>query len=267
MTFFLCLPNAKSATNLGQSSDQTFTTSAAPDTTAPVISNISAVVGSTSATITWDTDEASSSLVEYGLSDSYGTSTTEADTSTRVTSHSVTLSGLTQQTTYHYRVKSNDASSNLATSIGGTFTTSRLITGGAVKFVVVDLVTGTRTPTQPATSTNEKITEPTVPIKDTVNKPALVFTKSLQTNATGDEVLKLQKLLNKLGYTVAKKGPGSPGNETKKFGAATRAALIRFQNANKKYVLTPAGLSKATGILGPYTRAYLNSLPEAQTLK
>jgi hypothetical protein len=266
-TYHYRVKSNDASSNLATGSDGTFTTSAAPDTTAPVISNISAVVGSTSATITWDTDEASSSLVEYGLSDSYGTSTTEADTSTRVTSHSVTLSGLTQQTTYYYRVKSNDASSNLATSIGGTFTTSRLITGGAVKFVVVDLVTGTKTPTQPATSTNEKITEPTVPIKDTVNKPALVFTKSLQTNATGDEVLKLQKLLNKLGYTVAKKGPGSPGNETKKFGAATRAALIRFQNANKKYVLTPAGLSKATGILGPYTRAYLNSLPEAQTLK
>jgi phosphodiesterase/alkaline phosphatase D-like protein len=118
------LNSKDAATNLGQSSDQTFTTSAAPDTTAPVISNVVATPAETSVVITWDTNENASSIVDYGPTNSYGTSTAETDTSPRVTSHSVTITGLTASTTYHYRVKSNDASSNLATGSDGTFTTS-----------------------------------------------------------------------------------------------------------------------------------------------
>jgi len=40
------------------------------------------------------------------------------------TSHSVTLSGLTPGTTYHYRVNSHDAANNLASLADATFTTA-----------------------------------------------------------------------------------------------------------------------------------------------
>lgn len=93
-----------------------------PDTTPPVISNIqSSAITSTTSTITWTTDEASNSVVEYGLTTSYGSSTTNAS---MVTSHSVGLTGLTANTLYHYRVKSTDGASNTATSGDNTFTTS-----------------------------------------------------------------------------------------------------------------------------------------------
>jgi len=93
------------------------------DTTPPVISNVSAGnITSSGATITWTTDEASDSQVEYGLTTSYGNST-PLNTSL-VTSHSVSLSGLSANALYHYHVKSKDASSNLATSNDYTFTTS-----------------------------------------------------------------------------------------------------------------------------------------------
>lgn len=49
-----------------------------------------------------------------------------------VTSHSVPITGLTTNTLYHYRVKSKDAASNLATSTDNTFTTATaadLLTG------------------------------------------------------------------------------------------------------------------------------------------
>lgn len=102
--------------------DATFTTSA--DATAPVISNIVATPGLNSVVITWTTNEASSSFVNYGATTSYGTTTTEIDNVTRVTSHSVTITGLSSSTLYHFRVNSRDASSNLATSSDATFTTT-----------------------------------------------------------------------------------------------------------------------------------------------
>lgn len=93
-----------------------------PDVTPPVISGVAASsITSSAALITWSTDEASNSVVEYGLSTSYGSTVTN---STLLTSHSVPLSGLTSGTLYHYRVKSTDASNNTATSIDYTFTTS-----------------------------------------------------------------------------------------------------------------------------------------------
>src|SRR5437899_1337228 len=93
------------------------------DTTPPVISGVAVTsVGGTSATIQWTTNKASDSQVEYGLTASYGSATT-LDL-TLGTSHTVTVGGLTGSTTYHYRVKSKDASGNLGTSGDFTFTTS-----------------------------------------------------------------------------------------------------------------------------------------------
>lgn len=97
---------------------------AAPDITAPTISSIDSNSTSNSVTITWTTDEESSSQIEYGLISSYGSQTSETDTSTRVTSHSVTISSLASCARYYYRAKSTDASSNQAVSSQNTFVTS-----------------------------------------------------------------------------------------------------------------------------------------------
>lgn len=92
-----------------------------PDTTPPVISNVQASgITASGATITWTTDEASNSVVEYGLTTSYGSSASNA---TNVTSHSISLSGLGGNTVYHYRVKSTDAAGNTATSEDHSFQT------------------------------------------------------------------------------------------------------------------------------------------------
>jgi len=94
------------------------------DSSLPTNSLISSVPSSNSSIITWATDEASSSIVDYGLTDSYGTSTVETNTSPRVTTHSVILSNLISCMTYHYRVKSKDQAQNQGISSGGTFTTT-----------------------------------------------------------------------------------------------------------------------------------------------
>lgn len=98
------------------------------DTESPTYTNIQTQhVSDTSSSITYTTSEAASTQLEYGDSNTYGTTTTEADTSTRVTSHSVTLSGLTECTTYHYRLLGSDATSNEGSSDDGTFRTSGCI--------------------------------------------------------------------------------------------------------------------------------------------
>jgi chitodextrinase len=108
--------------NHAESGDYTFTTAPPPDTTPPVISSVtSSGISSSGATITWSTNEASDSQVEYGLTTSYGSSTPL--NTNLVTNHSVTLSGLTAGATYHYRVKSKDAAANGATSGDYNFTT------------------------------------------------------------------------------------------------------------------------------------------------
>ena len=59
------------------------------------------------------------SQVEYGPTGAYGSSTI-LNTSL-VVSHAQALSGLTQETLYHYRVKSRDAAGTLAVSDDFTF--------------------------------------------------------------------------------------------------------------------------------------------------
>jgi len=104
--------------NEGTSSTQTFTTL---DETAPVISNVEVTdVTTTTATITWDTDEPADSLVSYGLTTSYGSTEEDEDLAIE---HSVTLTGLTEGTDYHFQVLSADSSSNQSYSDDETFTT------------------------------------------------------------------------------------------------------------------------------------------------
>src|SRR5205823_3871529 len=122
-TYHYRVTSIDGAGNLATSGDFTFTTSAAPDTTPPVISGVAAGSLSVSgATVTWSTDEGSDSQVEYGTSTAYGSSTSLD--SALVLAHSQALPGLAAATTYHYRVMSRDAAGNLATSGDFTFTTS-----------------------------------------------------------------------------------------------------------------------------------------------
>jgi hypothetical protein len=93
------------------------------DTTAPVISAVAASsITASGATIGWTTNDASDSQVDYGTTTAYGSA--NALNGSLVTAHSMSLSGLTGSTLYHYRVRSRDASGNLALSGDFTFTTA-----------------------------------------------------------------------------------------------------------------------------------------------
>lgn len=103
-----------------QSSDRTFATTAGA---APLITvgPLATTSGGTSSVVTWTTNEAATSQVEYGLTASYGSSSSVAGYDT---AHAVTLAGLAPETTYHYRVLSSDSCGNGPTySPDDTFTT------------------------------------------------------------------------------------------------------------------------------------------------
>jgi hypothetical protein len=105
------------------SNEVNFTTESSSDTTPPQITVPPTVTGitKTTAIIEWQTDEPSNSLVDYGLTTSYGYQSTLADF---VTNHSITLSGLEEDTEYNFRVSSTDAAGNDPTySNNNTFTT------------------------------------------------------------------------------------------------------------------------------------------------
>ncbi|MCK5029853.1 MAG: S8 family serine peptidase [Thermoplasmatales archaeon] len=67
-------------------------------------------VTSKKAVITWETNKPSDSRIEYGTSS--GSLSLEAGNSDMVTSHSITLAGLSSSTKYYFQVKSTDASHN-----------------------------------------------------------------------------------------------------------------------------------------------------------
>jgi phosphodiesterase/alkaline phosphatase D-like protein len=117
--------------------DQTFTTSAiAPTVTTGTKSSVGSASAKVSGTANANNSNTTDS-VQYGTTASYGTTvvaTPATATGTIATSISATLSGLTANTTYHYRVKAVNAA---GTSYGfdSTFTTTLLpqtITFGAL---------------------------------------------------------------------------------------------------------------------------------------
>jgi len=70
-----------------------------PDTTPPVISDILATPSSTTATITWTTDEPATSRTDYGLDTTYGLFVSDT---TLVTSHSMELQRRAQALQRHF---------------------------------------------------------------------------------------------------------------------------------------------------------------------
>ena len=117
--YFYVTSGAATDTNGGDY--YTFTTTA--DTTAPTISSVTASpVADTTAVITWTTNEGATSQMMYGTTsgglDNYSTLATGLNLS-----HTVSLTGLTVNTTYYFTVSSVDGSDNATTSSQSSFTT------------------------------------------------------------------------------------------------------------------------------------------------
>ena len=128
-----------------------------PDGTAPIISSVAASAATSTAIITWTTNEAADSQVIYGLTSSYGLST--SIDSNKITSHSQALIGLAHSTVYHFSVKSADASANMTSSTDQIFTTSTIAADTAAPVISGLSVTNvSSTSTTVSWNTNEQST-------------------------------------------------------------------------------------------------------------
>jgi hypothetical protein len=100
-----------------------FATSGVSDTTGPVITGLEVVSSSTTAFVTWTTDEPANSVVEYKTTPG-GSYTGTVNSGGVRTSHGVLLTGLNASTSYFYRVSSTDAFGNRTNSDESSFLTS-----------------------------------------------------------------------------------------------------------------------------------------------
>lgn len=106
---------------------------------------------------------------------------------------------------------------------------------------------------------NDAQSNPTVRLSDpdslTVGN-ALV--KNLSLGMVDPQVHLLQEVLNAKGYPVAGDGPGSPGEETQKFGSLTRDAVRKFQCATMS-ICDGDEYTSGYGFVGAKIRAALLS--------
>ena len=115
------------ATDLSDNAVAAAVTGILVDGVGPIFSSIASDPSTTSAVITWTTDEAANESVNYGTTTGLGTTSVSA---TYDTSHSRTLSSLSADTTYYYNLTSCDQATNCNTTGPLTFTTDETSGGG-----------------------------------------------------------------------------------------------------------------------------------------
>lgn len=116
------------------------------------------------------------------------------------------------------------------------------------------------TTVEPVAVTAEPVAVTVESSNDSPNLGSGTFHKNLARGQKDPEIKLLQMFLNQNGFPVALSGAGSSGMETDFFGPLTFAALIKFQEAHRNEILTPAGVTSGTGYFGPKTREYIDSL-------
>jgi spore germination protein YaaH len=85
-----------------------------------ITSVVAGNVGANSAIVSWQTNNFADSRVDFGVTTPYST----VSNASAVSTHSLTLTGLTPTTSYHYQVTSVDVYAQSATSADATFTTT-----------------------------------------------------------------------------------------------------------------------------------------------
>jgi hypothetical protein len=85
-------------------------------------------INASSVVVTWLTSNSANSRVDYGTTAGYGSSVSDPSSGT---THSVTLNGLTNDTTYHFKSTSTDAFAQSVSSSDATFVThTNLLSNG-----------------------------------------------------------------------------------------------------------------------------------------
>jgi hypothetical protein len=100
------------------------------DTNGPVISNVQVAAGATGAQVTWTTDELANSSVAHGPTAAYENGS--VSNVSLVINHTINLTNLAPETTYHYQVTSADAFANSSQTVDAVFVTTAGVSSGLV---------------------------------------------------------------------------------------------------------------------------------------
>jgi hypothetical protein len=115
-------------------------------------------VENNSATINWSTNRAASSRILFGLTTDLGSSTSETDVESRVTSHSRSFGSLIPCIKYYYRAKSEDAYEGVGLGTLSAFVTDGCLNSAAVLGGTEAVVAANLGGTMALVVTNERIT-------------------------------------------------------------------------------------------------------------
>src|SRR3989344_2204321 len=105
------------ARNKNQDDDDNDNATTTPDIINPIISGLTTTPTTTSALVSWVTNELANSRIEFSLEPPSTASSTDAVSNANyVLNHSLTLNNLTASTTYYFLVESADQAGNMATT-------------------------------------------------------------------------------------------------------------------------------------------------------
>jgi hypothetical protein len=159
-TYYIVVRSRDAAGNTTTSDTQSFTTTAtSSDTSAPVISNVATLIGTSTVEVGWINNESTSGRVFYSTTLPVALSGSGAlfvNSASTTKNHSVTLSTLNPNTTYYVVIESTDLAGNVSTSATFSAKTSDYVTPDTTAPVIsaVSTVAGTST-TQVTWNTNE----------------------------------------------------------------------------------------------------------------
>lgn len=260
----------------GNASNQLSASSFVVDTIAPTNIGISSIVidSPTQLTITANVavDYGSGlALAPYWFTETTGHAGSSSSTDWQA-SNIFTDSGLSSNIGYGYKVKVRDLAGNVS-EYSSEVLQSPVPTGGASAYTPIIEVPVAETTTQPLIVKEEleaavltvdqikakisEIQQQILLISSQSSTTSHIFNKNLYFGDIDLEVKYLQQYLNSHGFLVAITGPGSFGNETTKFGYATKQALSKFQEANTDAIFK-FSLVSGIGNFGPKTRKFIN---------
>jgi hypothetical protein len=203
----------------------------------PAITAISVSgITTTTAIVTWTTDQPSSSLVEYGETTSYGSN---AGDPALKQSHSVTLTGLAPGTMYHYRTTSANSHALASSSADLTFTT------GAVPVISSLEAGGITADSAVITWTTDQLSDSRVEYGTTAAYGGQIYDAALAT----DHSMTLSGLVPSTTYhfkvtSTSENGPSSSPDSV--FSTAHPLALTIASPADNSSISRPDILVKGT---------------------
>lgn len=129
-TYYFVVRSKDASGNTSTSSESSFTTKpVSTDSSAPIISSVTLLMSTSTANISWHTNENATSRVYYGTSsglDVNASTTSFVENTTLKQNHSILVSGLSTSTLYYFAAESRDGSGNRTVTPVFSATTSGL---------------------------------------------------------------------------------------------------------------------------------------------